>query len=77
MNPLASLRPELAAGLAALGLPESPLADRLLDYLALLDPADLSTPAADYTGEAILAVAAKVGTTRLIDNVRIKIGPRR
>lgn len=37
MNPLASLRPELAAGLAALGLPESPLADRLLDYLALLD----------------------------------------
>ena len=37
MNPLASLRPDLAAGLVALGLPDTPLADRLLDYLALLD----------------------------------------
>ena len=37
MNPLASLSPGLEAGLAALGLPSSPLAARLLDYLALLD----------------------------------------
>jgi 16S rRNA (guanine527-N7)-methyltransferase len=37
MNPLASLLPDLEAGLAALGLPPRPLADRLLEYLALLD----------------------------------------
>jgi pantoate--beta-alanine ligase len=49
----------------------------VLDYLALFDPADLSAVATDYAGEAILAVAAKVGTTRLIDNVRVKIGAGR
>jgi pantoate--beta-alanine ligase len=49
----------------------------VLDYLALFDPADLSAVAADYAGEAVLAVAAKVGTTRLIDSVRIKIGAGR
>ena len=37
MNPLSHLLPELESGLAALGLPPRPLADRLLDYLALLD----------------------------------------
>ena len=67
----------LAAASAVLTAAASADPQLVLDYLALLDPADLSTPAADYTGEAILAVAAKVGTTRLIDNVRIKIGPRR
>jgi 16S rRNA (guanine527-N7)-methyltransferase len=36
-HPLSHLRPELEAGLAALALPPQPLADRLLDYLALLD----------------------------------------
>jgi 16S rRNA (guanine527-N7)-methyltransferase len=37
MNPLSHLLPELESGLTALGLPARPLADRLLDYLALLD----------------------------------------
>ncbi|WP_425456508.1 16S rRNA (guanine(527)-N(7))-methyltransferase RsmG [Arenimonas terrae] len=37
MNPLTHLLPELESGLSALGLPPRPLADRLLDYLALLD----------------------------------------
>ncbi|MFI9723744.1 pantoate--beta-alanine ligase [Streptomyces sp. NPDC052396] len=41
----------------------------VLDYLALVDPADFTEVADDHTGEAILAVAAKVGTTRLIDNI--------
>lgn len=36
MDSIASLRPALVAGLAALGLPETPLAERLLAYLALL-----------------------------------------
>ena len=42
-----------------------------LDYLALVDPATLSDVGEDFTGDALLAVAAKVGTTRLIDNVPV------
>ncbi|MGK5549086.1 pantoate--beta-alanine ligase [Streptomyces sp. URMC 127] len=46
-----------------------------LDYAALVDPADFTDVPGDHAGEAILAVAAKVGTTRLIDNVPLTIGP--
>ncbi|MEV7182875.1 pantoate--beta-alanine ligase [Kitasatospora sp. NPDC093102] len=42
-----------------------------LDYLALIDPHAFTEAADDFQGEAVLAVAAKVGPTRLIDNVRI------
>ncbi|MFF2811026.1 pantoate--beta-alanine ligase [Streptomyces sp. NPDC058000] len=42
-----------------------------LDYLALIDPRDFTEVPDGYEGEAILAVAAKVGTTRLIDNIRL------
>ncbi|WP_405017974.1 pantoate--beta-alanine ligase [Kitasatospora sp. NBC_00070] len=42
-----------------------------LDYLALIDPDDFTEAAEDFQGEAVLAVAAKVGSTRLIDNARI------
>ncbi|MFJ6134714.1 pantoate--beta-alanine ligase [Kitasatospora sp. NPDC092286] len=42
-----------------------------LDYLALVDPHDFTEAADGFQGEAVLAVAAKVGTTRLIDNVRM------
>ncbi|MES4909480.1 MULTISPECIES: pantoate--beta-alanine ligase [unclassified Streptomyces] len=45
-----------------------------LDYLALVDPSDFTEVPDDHTGEAVLAVAAKVGTTRLIDNVRLWFG---
>ncbi|MGA5584186.1 pantoate--beta-alanine ligase [Streptomyces thermodiastaticus] len=45
-----------------------------LDYLALVDPADFTEIDDDYTGEAILAVAARVGTTRLIDNLPLTFG---
>ncbi|MER8185608.1 pantoate--beta-alanine ligase [Kitasatospora sp. NPDC094015] len=41
------------------------------DYLALIDPDSFTEAPDDFQGEAVLAVAAKVGTTRLIDNVRI------
>ena len=45
--------------------------DVTLDYLALIDPDSFTEAPDDFTGEAVLAVAAKVGTTRLIDNVGV------
>jgi pantoate--beta-alanine ligase len=49
---------------------EPPLA---LDYLALVDPGNFQDLREDYTGNAILAIAARIGTTRLIDNVPLTI----
>ncbi|WP_314225396.1 pantoate--beta-alanine ligase [Streptomyces zaehneri] len=48
-----------------------------LDYLALVDPSDfteITDHEDDFTGEAVLAVAARVGTTRLIDNLPLTFG---
>ncbi|MFF7552584.1 pantoate--beta-alanine ligase [Streptomyces olivaceus] len=47
-----------------------------LDYLALVDPSDFTEIGDDHTGEAVLAVAARVGATRLIDNVLLTLGTR-
>ena len=38
---------------------------------ALVDPVHLRPVPEEYAGEALLAVAARVGTTRLIDNVMV------
>ncbi|GCD97271.1 pantoate--beta-alanine ligase [Embleya hyalina] len=43
------------------------------DYVELVDPDDFTPVAADHAGPAILALAARVGTTRLIDNARLTI----
>jgi pantoate--beta-alanine ligase len=43
------------------------------DYVELVDPDDFTPVSATHTGPAILAIAAKVGDTRLIDNARLKI----
>ncbi len=45
----------------------------VLDYLVLADPATFTDVGDDHRGEAVLAVAARVGTTRLIDNVVIRL----
>lgn len=45
-----------------------------LDYLALVDPADFTDVQPGHIGEAVLAVAAKVGATRLIDNIPLTFG---
>jgi pantoate--beta-alanine ligase len=45
-----------------------------LDYLALVNPSDFTEVPADHRGPATLALAAKVGTTRLIDNVPLIFG---
>jgi pantoate--beta-alanine ligase len=47
-----------------------------VDYLVLVDPSTLADVTDDFTGEALLAVAAKVGSTRLIDNVPVTVGGR-
>ncbi|MFD6531998.1 pantoate--beta-alanine ligase [Streptomyces sp. NPDC060184] len=47
----------------------------VLDYLALVDPADFTEVPDDRDGgEAVLAVAARVGATRLIDNIPLDLG---
>ena len=43
--------------------------DLNVDYLALVDPATFEDVPATHDGPAVLAVAARVGATRLIDNV--------
>ncbi|GGL88848.1 pantothenate synthetase [Streptomyces fumigatiscleroticus] len=45
-----------------------------LDYLALVDPSDFTEIEDGHTGEAVLAVAARVGATRLIDNLPLTFG---
>jgi len=54
-------------------LVREPLA--LIDYLVLVDPSTLEDVPEWYRGEALLAVAGRVGTTRLIDNVPVNVGP--
>ena len=45
-----------------------------VDYLVLVHPQTLEDVPEWYRGEALLAVAARVGTTRLIDNVPVIVG---
>jgi pantoate--beta-alanine ligase len=47
----------------------------LVDYLVLVHPETLADVPEWYAGEALLAVAARVGTTRLIDNMSLQLGP--
>lgn len=54
-------------------LVEEPLA--LVDYLVLVHPETLADVPEWYRGEALLAVAARIGTTRLIDNTPVVVGP--
>lgn len=46
----------------------------VLDYLELVDPATFEAVSDGYHGPALLLVAGTVGTTRLIDNVRLAAG---
>jgi pantoate--beta-alanine ligase len=54
-------------------LVREPLA--LVDYLVLVHPSTLEDVPEWYRGEALLAVAGRVGTTRLIDNLPVAVGP--
>jgi pantoate--beta-alanine ligase len=45
-----------------------------LDYLELVDAATLRPVDSAFTGNALLLIAARVGSTRLIDNVAVVVG---
>ena len=45
----------------------------LADYLALVDPATFTEADGSHDGPALLLVAARVGTTRLIDNTPLSL----
>lgn len=60
----------LAAGNEVLA--RSPGVD--LEYFGALDPASAAPVPGDYRGETVIAVAARVGSTRLIDNVVTQVG---
>jgi len=65
---------DTADGVLAAGYDVLARADGVvLDYLAVVDPASCESVANDYRGEVIIAVAAKVGSTRLIDNMHATI----
>jgi pantoate--beta-alanine ligase len=53
-------------------LVREPLA--LVDYLVLVHPDTLDDVPEWYRGEAVLLVAAKIGRTRLIDNIPLMVG---
>ncbi|MEN9287424.1 MAG: hypothetical protein RLZ88_94, partial [Actinomycetota bacterium] len=45
-----------------------------LDYLALVDLSTFAPVGEDFEGRALMLIAARVGTTRLLDNREIVIG---
>lgn len=59
----------IAAANAVIG--SEPLID--LDYFAVVDPATFAPVDAPFSGDALALIAARVGTTRLIDNRTIVV----
>lgn len=47
----------------------------VVDYLALVDPVTVDAVTDDFSGPALLLVAARVGSTRLIDNQAVEVSP--
>lgn len=45
----------------------------VVDYCLVVDPNTIEPAGDDFAGQALALVAAKVGTTRLIDNMRVEI----
>ncbi|MGH3376257.1 MAG: pantoate--beta-alanine ligase [Actinoallomurus sp.] len=48
-----------------------------LDYLVLVEPTTFREVGGDYVGPAVLAVAGRVGSTHLIDNMPLYLAPAR
>ena len=63
--------PEAVLATARARLDNAPLT---ADYLALVDAQTFAPAGPDFTGEARLLVAARIGATRLIDNTPLRLG---
>ncbi|ROS78818.1 pantoate--beta-alanine ligase [Cellulomonas sp. PhB143] len=63
--------PDAVVARAAGMLDERPGVD--VDYLVLVDPTTVEEVGPGFSGPALLLVAARVGTTRLIDNLAVRI----
>jgi pantoate--beta-alanine ligase len=66
--------PAVAAARAVLDAAAAGSPPVVLDYLVLADPHTFVELGSEHRGPALLLVAAKVGTTRLIDNACLQIG---
>ena len=66
----------LAAARAVLDPAAAAVPPLELDYLVLADPATFAPVDDGYAGQARLLVAARVGGTRLIDNIAVELGGR-
>lgn len=64
----------LAAGRAVLDRAAGADPPLVLDYLALVDPVRFTAIGDGHRGRALLLVAARAGTTRLIDNAQVTLG---
>jgi pantoate--beta-alanine ligase len=64
----------LAAARAVLDRAAGDTPPLALDYLALVDPVLFTAIGDGYHGPAALLVAARAGTTRLIDNAQVALG---
>ncbi|XBH21764.1 pantoate--beta-alanine ligase [Jonesiaceae bacterium BS-20] len=51
------------------------IAGLTLDYLVVVDPQTIAQADEDYRGSALTLIAARVGSTRLIDNMPVEIAP--
>jgi len=71
LDQAAGTLPDGGAAAPGAAAPHVPLT---VDYLALVDPRTFRPVPPGFTGTAILAVAARVGGTRLIDNVQVEFG---
>lgn len=64
----------LAEQVGRASLAEHP--DVVVDYVGVLDPATAQPVPPGFVGEAIIAAAVRVGSTRLIDNVAVTFAAR-
>jgi pantoate--beta-alanine ligase len=63
----------LSAARRVLGRPASNGQALQVDYLSLVHPETFIPVSEEHAGPAVLAVAARIGTTRLIDNVPLTL----
>jgi pantoate--beta-alanine ligase len=63
----------LSAARRALGPPESNGQALRVDYLSLVHPETFTPVSEQHSGPAVLVVAARAGTTRLIDNIPLTV----